>query len=173
MRITVLIFLLSIQSVAAFATPAILPVPERIQDGDIVLLDCGHIYSGELDLANKSRVTVRTAVSTRVSATVSTNGDCGPAAITPARPVHGWVRDIHNSSIWSAALDFIPAGMKSSAADQMLLLCISLTQPWTGRAGVIAAGPQSPFVLTVALTLVLTAVLTVTRDLLARSSSPL
>ena len=112
MRITVLIFLLSIQSVAAFATPAILPVPERIQDGDIVLLDCGHIYSGELDLANKSRVTVRTAVSTRVSATVSTNGDCGPAAITPARPVHGWVRDIHNSSIWSAALDFIPAQME-------------------------------------------------------------
>ena len=96
MRTSVLMLVFFIQSTAACAGTGILPVPEHIQNGDTVLLSCGRIYSGELDLSNKSRVTVKT------------DGDCGHAAITPARAVHGWVKDKHHSHIWSAALDFIP-----------------------------------------------------------------
>lgn len=71
----------------------VLPLPAAIQDGDTVLLECGRIYSGTLDLRGRREVTVRT------------QGDCGKAAITPAQPVSGWVRD---GQIWTAASDIAP-----------------------------------------------------------------
>jgi parallel beta-helix repeat protein len=82
---------------SAMAQQSVLPVPIHIQNGDTVLLVCGRVYSGELDLSHKYRVSVKT------------EGGCGSAAITPAQPVLGWVKDTHNSSIWWAALDFQPA----------------------------------------------------------------
>lgn len=76
------------------ATP--LPLPGTIHDGDTVLLECGRIYVGELDLSNRRGVTV------------TTRGDCGNAAITPAWPVAGWIKNSRHPGWWSARLDTAP-----------------------------------------------------------------
>ena len=60
-----LMTVLLILSSPAIATP--IPLPTHIRDGDTVLLDCGRIYVGELDLSNRRGVTV------------TTRGTCGRA----------------------------------------------------------------------------------------------
>lgn len=74
-----------------------LPVPEVTRDGQTVLLQCGHTYVGELKLAGRRDITVRTA------------GDCGTALLTPALPVSGWRRDPGHPRVWVAELGFRPA----------------------------------------------------------------
>lgn len=83
----------------AHASP-VLPLPASVQDGQTVLLSCGRIYSGTLDLRGRRDVTVRT------------EGRCGRAAITPAQPVSGWKQQ---GKIWSAALDRAPAMLQLGA----------------------------------------------------------
>ena len=86
--------LLLIPTAVAMATP--LPVPIAIHDGDTVLLDCGQIYVGTLDLSNRSNVTV------------TTRGDCGRATITPAHEVTGWKKNPGDPRLWSARIDTVP-----------------------------------------------------------------
>ena len=81
-------------STGVSATP--LPVPTAVRDGETVLLECGRVYVGELDLSNRRRVTV------------TTRGDCGNAAITPAQPVAGWKKNSRHPGWWSARLDTAP-----------------------------------------------------------------
>ena len=79
---------------------AVLPdlaLPSHIADGSTVLLDCGRVYSGELNLEAKSAVTVKTS------------GNCGPATISLATPLSGWRRESSAYPIWSAAITIQPA----------------------------------------------------------------
>ena len=71
---------------------AFLTLPASVADNSTVSLECGRVYQGTLNLRNKSGVSV------------STNGDCGPAVITPGQPVSGWTR--HQGNIYSAPLSF-------------------------------------------------------------------
>lgn len=77
-----------------------LPMPGPIGDGEQVLLDCGRTYIGELRLAGRRDVTVRT------------RGDCGKASLTPAQPVGGWQRDARQSTVWVAELAFRPSQLE-------------------------------------------------------------
>ena len=116
-------FIFNVLAATATSTPTVLPVPDSIQHGDTVLLSCGRIYSGELDLSNKHNVRVLT------------DGDCGAATITPARPVQGWVKAKQNSSIWWAAIDFIPAQMEINGEFIALAHYPNLPQTWAaGRS---------------------------------------
>ena len=63
-------------------------------------LKCGHTYVGELSLANRRGVSVRTA------------GRCGKAVLTPARPVAGWRRDTGSAGVWVAELAFKPVQLE-------------------------------------------------------------
>ncbi len=81
-------------TVHAAASPQLLPT--SIKDGDTLLLDCGQIYLGELDLSHRQNVTV------------TTRGDCGHAAITPAQAVTGWKRHPRDARLWSARLERAP-----------------------------------------------------------------
>lgn len=92
MRRMLLLIMLSSQ---ASATP--LAMPTVVRDGETVLLECGRTYVGELDVSNRRGVTV------------TTRGDCGYAAITPARPVSGWKKHPRDPRLWSARLDAAPA----------------------------------------------------------------
>lgn len=78
----------------------VLPVPDAIADGSRVLLQCGRTYVGELRLAGRRDVIVRTA------------GDCGKASLTPAQPVAGWRRDPAQSRVWMAELGFRPTQLE-------------------------------------------------------------
>lgn len=98
-----------------------LPDPDTIQDGDTVELDCGRIYSGELKLAGRRGVTVRTV------------GDCGKAALTPARPVTGWKRDPRHKKLWVAAIDFVPVQLQ--VGRQFVAIAHHPNQPQTWLAG--------------------------------------
>lgn len=69
-----------------------LGMPASIADGSTVLLECGRVYQGRLNLRSKSNVSV------------ATSGDCGAAVITPGQAVSGWTR--HEGSIYSAPLPF-------------------------------------------------------------------
>ena len=82
-----LMTVLLILSSPAIATP--IPLPTHIRDGDTVLLDCGRIYVGELDLSNRRGVTV------------TTRGTCGRATITPAQLVLGWKNNVRDPRLWS------------------------------------------------------------------------
>lgn len=75
----------------------LLALPITVTNASTVLLKCGRVYSGELNLEGKSHVSVKT------------EGACGPAMITMAVPVTGWRREIGNKPIWSAAISFQPA----------------------------------------------------------------
>jgi len=90
-----LVLMMLLLSSHAMATP--LAVPTVVSDGETVFLECGRTYVGELDLSNRRGVTV------------TTRGDCGQAAITPARPVSGWKRNPLDPRLWSARLDAAPA----------------------------------------------------------------
>lgn len=68
-----------------------------MRDGDTIALSCGRIYAGPLDLEHRHDVSVKTV------------GDCGPAIITPARPVEGWRRDPDDSGTWITDMPFAPA----------------------------------------------------------------
>jgi parallel beta-helix repeat protein len=92
MKPWMLVLLMSNAGVAAMP----LPVPTAVHDGDTILLDCGRVYVGELDLSNRRGVTV------------TTRGDCGNAAITPAQPVAGWKKNPRHPGWWSARLDTAP-----------------------------------------------------------------
>lgn len=91
MRRMLLVMMLSSQ---ASATP--LATPTAVRDGETVFLECGRTYVGELDLSNRRKVTV------------TTRGDCGHAAITPARPVSGWKNHLRDPRLWSARFDAAP-----------------------------------------------------------------
>src|SRR5690606_5902840 len=69
-----------------------LSLPASVADGSSVTLECGRVYQGTLNLKNRSNVSV------------STNGNCEPAVITPGQPVSGWTR--HQGNIYSAPLSF-------------------------------------------------------------------
>ena len=90
---------------AGDAAQAVLPLPSVVHDGDTILLRCGRIYSGTLDLSGRKQVTV------------GTEGNCGKAAITPAQPVRGWVRD---GQWWSAPIGFEPLMLQ--LGDQLMQL---------------------------------------------------
>jgi hypothetical protein len=75
----------------------VLRLPADVHDGDTVALACGRIYSGTLALEQRRHVTVKTV------------GDCGPAVITPARPVDGWRRDPTQSGVWITDMPYAPA----------------------------------------------------------------
>lgn len=79
---------------------AVLPLPPALQDGDVIELDCGRTYVGELKLAGLRDVTVRTL------------GDCGRASLTPALPVGGWRRDARQPAVWIADIGFVPAQLQ-------------------------------------------------------------
>lgn len=98
-----------------------LPDPDSLHDGDTVELECGRIYSGELKLAGRRGVTVRTV------------GDCGKAAITPARPVTGWKRDPRHKKIWVAAIDFVP--FQFQVGRQFVAIAHHPNQPQTWLTG--------------------------------------
>jgi parallel beta-helix repeat protein len=68
----------------------------NIYDGATVNLECGRIYSGELDLSQRQNVTVQTV------------GDCGKATLTPSKPIVGWRRDASDSRLWIALSEFTP-----------------------------------------------------------------
>ena len=85
---------LLMSNAAIAATP--LPVPTAISDGDTVFLDCGRVYVGELNLSNRRGVTV------------TTRGECGNAAITPAQPVTAWKKNPRHPGWWSARLETAP-----------------------------------------------------------------
>lgn len=121
--LSILFCILLCRAQAALSTPSVLPVPDNIQNGDIVLLSCGRIYSGELDLSHK------------VNVRVATKGDCGAATITPARPVQFWFKTTQNSRIWWAAIDFIPAQLEINGEFIALAHHPNLPQVWaTGRS---------------------------------------
>ena len=89
--------ILTLLLASSHALAAPLPIPTDIRDGDTVLLECGRVYVGELDLSNRRNVTI------------TTRGDCGNAMITPARPVLGWKNNPRDPRLWSARLDAAPA----------------------------------------------------------------
>lgn len=82
--------------VAPVATPDLtlpaLALPTNISNGSVVQLQCGRTYSGSLDLAGKSNVTVKT------------EGTCGKAVILPGEPVNGWTQ--YQGNIYSAPIAF-------------------------------------------------------------------
>jgi hypothetical protein len=75
----------------------VLPVPTNIPNASSVLLQCGRVYVGELNLEGKFQVTVKT------------EGRCGAATITRGVAVSGWRRESVTKPIWSAAISFQPA----------------------------------------------------------------
>jgi nitrous oxidase accessory protein NosD len=85
---------------AAQPESASLPLPLHIGSGDTIKLKCGRTYRGELDLEQAYRVTVQT------------EGNCGPATITPAQAVNGWVRSKQQPGIWSAPIGFVPVQLQ-------------------------------------------------------------
>lgn len=76
------------------------PMPAGVRDGETLQLKCGHTYVGELSLANRRGVTVRTL------------GRCGKAVLTTARPVNGWQRDPAQSGVWVAELASRPTQLE-------------------------------------------------------------
>lgn len=95
-RLTILL-LLPIFSHAASNNPIVFPTPSNIKNNETIWLECGQIYSGELNLEGKENVTVKT------------RGTCGPATITPASLLSDWKQEKTSPGIWSAALNFIPS----------------------------------------------------------------
>jgi hypothetical protein len=79
------------------ASLPVLAVPTNIQNASTVLLQCGRVYSGELNLEDKFHVTVKT------------EGLCGAATITRGVAVSGWRREAVTKPLWSAAISFQPA----------------------------------------------------------------
>ncbi len=85
---------------AALAARDFLPMPAGVRDGEVVELQCGRTYVGELSLANRRDVVVRTA------------GRCGKAVLTTARPVAGWRRDPAQVGVWTAELESRPTQLE-------------------------------------------------------------
>ncbi len=73
-----------------------LALPSHIADGSTVLLQCGRVYTGQLNLEAKSHVTVKTV------------GDCGQAIISLGTTHAGWRREVGGRPIWSTAISFQP-----------------------------------------------------------------
>lgn len=98
-----------------------LPSPVNIRDNDIVTLECGRTYIGELKLANLRNVTVRTS------------GDCGKASLTTALPVTGWRRVAKQSKVWVAELDVRPSQLQ--VGDDFVSLAHHPNTPGTWSRG--------------------------------------
>ena len=103
------------------AAQTIWPLPETVRDGDAIHLMCGRIYSGQLQLARHTDITVDTV------------GKCGKAVITPAQPVHGWQRDRHKPQIWYAEITFNPVQFEMDG--KFLALAHYPNQPQTWAQG--------------------------------------
>ncbi len=73
-----------------------LALPTHIADGSTVLLQCGRVYTGQLNLEAKSHITVKTV------------GDCGQAIISLGTTHAGWRREVGGRPIWSTAISFQP-----------------------------------------------------------------
>jgi len=104
-----------------------LALPTAIADGSVVKLRCGKTYRGTLDLRGKSHVSV------------STEGGCGKAGISPGGPVSGWTR--HRGRIWVAPVGYAPI--------QLALSGVPVTRAhWPNRgwarAGIAALGNPPP-----------------------------
>jgi parallel beta-helix repeat protein len=82
------------EPVAAPVPTTVLPIPTNIANGATVSLQCGQTYQGTLELNGKSNITV------------STNGTCGKASITPGRAISGWTK--YQGNIYSAPIGFAP-----------------------------------------------------------------
>ncbi len=98
-RLTLLLLLLAPLNSEAH-TDGLIALPASVHDGDVIELDCGRTYVGELKLAGLREVTVRT------------RGDCGKASLTPAVQVGGWRRDPQQASVWVADIGFAPAQLQ-------------------------------------------------------------
>lgn len=78
--------------VAPDTSQAPLAMPTSIANGSTIALECGRVYRGTLNLSGKSNVTV------------TTNGTCGKAIISPGQEISGWTR--HQGNIWVAPIPF-------------------------------------------------------------------
>jgi parallel beta-helix repeat protein len=101
------------------SSAGVLPLPSGITSGQTVELQCGRIYSGTLNLAEKSNVTVRTA------------GSCGKASISPGKAITGWKQ--HRDNIFSAPIDFAP--VQVTVDDKMVALAHYPNKPQTWAKG--------------------------------------
>jgi parallel beta-helix repeat protein len=77
---------------ATLADSSDIPMPLAPHDGETLYLKCGRTYVGELSLASRRDVSIRTI------------GRCGKAVLTTARPVNGWRRAAGLSGVWVADL---------------------------------------------------------------------
>lgn len=91
-----LILTLSSATATGTGTDEWLPLPGPVGDDQTVWLECGRVYVGTLDLSGRRNVTV------------TTRGNCGKAAVTPAQPVTGWQKNPANPRLWSARIDGVP-----------------------------------------------------------------
>ncbi len=92
-----------------------------MNDGDTIDLDCGRIYAGTLNLDGRRQVTVRTV------------GDCGPAVITPSRPVDRWQRDTRDPQhppLWIAELPSAPLMLELDGRYLPLAHYPNARMPW-------------------------------------------
>ena len=96
MQALFIMLLLGFSAPLAAHEPTVLSLPAEVRDGDIVSLDCGRTYVGQLRLTGLREVRVRT------------RGDCGKAVLTTATPVSGWRRDSTQPSVWVTELGFTP-----------------------------------------------------------------
>jgi len=103
----------------------ILSTPTDIKSGDTVRLQCGRIYSGELNIEKRTRVTVKT------------EGDCGHATITPARLIKGWERDGKQPNLWSAAVNVKPAQLESDGRFMELAHYPNRPKTWARGSGTL------------------------------------
>ncbi|MGE5651521.1 MAG: right-handed parallel beta-helix repeat-containing protein, partial [Bacillota bacterium] len=101
-------------------TQPALALPANIANGSVVSLQCGRTYSGTLDLAGKSNVTVRT------------EGDCGKAVITPGQAIDGW--SLYQGNIYSAPIAFDAAQVLVDGQPLARAHWPSRSQTWA-RAG--------------------------------------
>ncbi|QDZ28358.1 right-handed parallel beta-helix repeat-containing protein [Noviherbaspirillum sp. UKPF54] len=101
-------------------TQPALALPANIANGSVVSLQCGRTYSGTLDLAGKSNVTVRT------------EGGCGKAVITPGQAIDGW--SLYQGNIYSAPIAFDAAQVLVDGQPLARAHWPSRSQTWA-RAG--------------------------------------
>lgn len=97
-RFSVFLFFCLVSQCADAQT--IRPMPVVVPDHETLWLDCGAVYSGELNLVQARSVTVRTA------------GSCGKATLTPATPIKGWARDPRQPQVWVASASFRPSQLQ-------------------------------------------------------------
>lgn len=98
-----------------------LAMPEAIANGSTVSLQCGKSYYGTLDLRGKSNVTV------------TTEGTCGKAILSPGQAIAGWSH--YQGNIYSAPIGFEPVQLALDGQPQALAHWPSRAQTWAKAAG--------------------------------------